>query len=195
MLDKISASLLVFARTLVKLVPELQKIGVTVQQLYEALKPVLLQKLQGAGILELQDPSVIHQGGQLIYSVATNPLFWVTLALGTTALAQLGLEHAGYKTAGRLVGVAGTTATGCLVGFLVAPLLAVTAAVAIPVGAVIGALAWTAVDVLKESATTARKLRKSATILRVNVSGTTTADMSASDTTTACTVDVQIISD
>ena len=73
MSDEISVStLLVFARTLVRLVPQLQEIGVTVQQLYEALKPVLLQKLQGAGIaIQGALASVIQQGGQLIYIVAT----------------------------------------------------------------------------------------------------------------------------
>jgi hypothetical protein len=143
------SALLVFARTLVKLIPEIKPICGGVQQLCNNLKPVLLQKLKDAGIDQNTLASVVQEGGKLIYAVAGHPLFLVTLAAGTAVLAQLGLEYAGYKPAGQLAGVAGITATGSLVGYLLAPIIAAPVAVPVAVGAVVGALAWTAVDVLR----------------------------------------------
>ena len=110
-------------------------------QLYEALKPVLQQKLKDAGIaIRGAVASVVQE----IYCVAASPLFWVCLAAGTAVLAQLGLEYLGRPEAGRAVGALGNTAARGLAGFFFAP-----AVIPVAAGALMGFGAWSAVDKLR----------------------------------------------
>ena len=138
--------LLVFATELVNQVPELkEKYGIDVPELYEALKPVLQQKLKDAGIpIQGAVALVVQEGGKLIYYVAASPFFWVYLAAGAAVLAQLRLEYLGHPVAGRRVGAVGITAAGDLAGFIFAP-----AFIPVFAGALMGFGAWSAVDKLR----------------------------------------------
>ena len=141
-----ASALLIFARELVKQIPKLkEKYGIDVPQLYEALKPVLLQKLKEAGIaIRGAVASVVQEGGKLIYCLAASPLFWVCLTAGAAVLTQLGLEYLGRPEAGRAVGALGIAAAGGLAGFFFAP-----AVIPVAAGALMGFGAWSAVDKLR----------------------------------------------
>ena len=150
MSDVVPASaLLIFARTLVRSIPELtKKCGIDAKQLYDSLKPILLQKLTDAGIAIIGAvASVVQRGGKLIYSVATHPLFCVCLTAGIAVLGQLGLEKLGYRKTGRVFGATGMAIAGGLAGFILAP-----AALPVAVGALVGLSAWTAGDILRDNA-------------------------------------------
>ena len=135
----------------------LDEVGGDAVWLYNALKPVLLEKAAQAAIsLKGAIASVVEKGANLIYYLAGSQVFWVSLAAGVSVLAQLRLEKAGYPTAGKVAGATGLIATGAAVGLLLVPGAApLVAAGAIATGGFAGFGVWSAFDKLKTWSTNA----------------------------------------
>ena len=124
-----------------------QYVRKSVRWLFDKLKTILLPRITAG--LEAALASVKIACGKLTLFVAANPMLCVIL-VGTSvsALAQLGLEKAGYNTAGRVAGGVGMALTGGAVGLLCPPAGAAMLAYAgaAGVGGLAGFGLWNLVD-------------------------------------------------